>query len=100
MHFFFPETTRVYVKAFLVYKKVTRLQHKYCTRGNGHNPTCDGVMCITPFNLVVLIVMKSNIDIGEIQCLQKVKVVISIPKMNKQVNKEKMITTFAIFARP
>ena len=44
--------------------------------------------------------MKSNIDIGEIQCLQKVKVVISIPKMNKQVNKEKMITTFAKFARP
>ena len=56
-------------------------------------------MCMIPFNLVVLIVMKSNIDIGEIQCLQKVKVVISIPKMNKQVNKEKMITTFAIFAR-
>ena len=56
-------------------------------------------MCMIPFNLVVLIVMKSNIDIGEIQCLQKVKVVISIPKMNKQVNKEKMITTFAISAR-
>ena len=87
------------MKAFLVYKKVKRLQQKYCTRANGHNPTCDGVMCMIPFNLVVLIVTKSNIDIGEIQCLQKVKVVISIPKMNKQVNKEKMITTFAIFAR-
>ena len=59
-------------------------------------------MCKIPFiNLVVLILMKSDIDIGEIQCLQKVKVVISIAKMNKQVNKEKkMITTFAIFARP
>ena len=38
--------------------------------------------------------MKSNIDIGEIQCLQKVKVVISIPKMNKQVNKEKNDNNF------
>ena len=85
---FFLEITRVYLK-FLVYQKVTLLQHRYCTRGNGHNPTCDGVMCIIPLNLVVLIVMKSNIDIGEIQCMQKVKVVISIPTMNKQVNERK-----------
>ena len=86
------------MKAFLVYKKVIRFQHKYSTRGNVHNSTCNGVMCVVTFNLVVLIVMKPNIDIGECQCLQKVKV-ICIPKMNKQVNKEKMITTFAIFTR-
>ena len=37
VHFFFLENTRLYVKAFLLYKKVTRLPHKYPTKGNGHS---------------------------------------------------------------